>query len=129
MAGQRLLDLLCDAAGVSRTSLKLKNTAYARFARTRSGRRRAVWKLYGTCDEHGVITLAFRTAVRRKIFAFRTFFQTLLHEFGHHYDYQKLKLTASFHTRGFYARIDSLYRPLLERIDPLTAVAPLRALG
>ena len=110
---QALLDLFCDSAGIPYARLSVKDTASAKFSRGRSGRRRAVWKLYGTCDDDGGITLAFRTAVRRKVFAFRTFFQTLVHEFGHHFDYHRLKLAVSFHTRGFHLRVDSLYRPLL----------------
>ena len=38
----------------------------------------------------------------------RTFLRTLLHELGHHLDYQLLKLADSFHTEGFYKRESSL---------------------
>ena len=109
-----LLDLFCDALKLPYATLRLKDKAAARFKKGRSGRRKAVWKLYGTCDDRGQITLAFRTAVRKKVFAFKTFLQTLVHEFCHHYDFRKLKLAASFHTGGFYQRVDSLYRPLVE---------------
>ncbi|MHC4606163.1 MAG: hypothetical protein ACYTAF_04430 [Planctomycetota bacterium] len=112
-AGQALLDLVCEASGTPYTRLELKDTAFAKFAKGKSGRRQTVWKLYGVCDEKGNIELAFRTPVRRKVFAFKTFLQTLAHEFCHHFDYHALKLRASFHTRGFYSRVDSLYRPLV----------------
>jgi hypothetical protein len=105
---QGLLDLLSDAAGILPPSLRLKDTAYARF---RGGR--AVWKLYGTCDPDGTITVAFRTAVRRRIFAFKTFLDTVVHEFMHHYDARKMRLAASFHTSGFFHRVRDLRERLL----------------
>lgn len=107
-ATQAILDLLCDAAGIPRATLKLKDTAYAKF---RGGK--AVWKLYGTCERDGTITVAFKTAVRRQVFAFRTFFTTVVHEFMHHYDDRKLRLAASFHTSGFYHRVRGLRNRLL----------------
>ncbi len=36
------------------------------------------------------------------------FLNTLLHEFGHHYDAERLGLLRSFHTAGFYARLRHL---------------------
>jgi hypothetical protein len=107
-ATQAILDLLCEAAAVPPATLKLKDTAYAKF---RGGK--AVWKLYGTCDRDGTITLAFKTAVRRQVFAFKTFLNTVAHEFMHHYDHRKLRLAASFHTGGFYRRVRDLYGRLL----------------
>jgi len=44
---------------------------------------------------------------------FRTFLRTLLHELGHHLDYEMLGLPDSFHTEGFYKRESSLLRQLL----------------
>lgn len=106
-ATQAILDLLCEAARVPRATLKLKDTAYAKF---RGGR--AVWKLYGTCDKDGTITIAFKTAVKRQVFAFKTFLNTVVHEFMHHYDHMGLRLAASFHTSGFYHRVRDLYGKL-----------------
>lgn len=48
-----------------------------------------------------------RTAVRGQILASKTFVDTLLHEWVHHYDYCKLGLN-SIHTSGFYARLKDL---------------------
>lgn len=112
-ATQEILDLLCDAAGIPRAELKLKDTAYAKF---RGGR--AVWKLYGTCDRDGTITVAFRTAVRRQVFAFKTFLTTAVHEFMHHYDARRLRLAASFHTSGFYRRVRDVRDRLLSAASP-----------
>src|SRR5262249_32899250 len=58
------------------------------------------------------VTLWMRTARQRRVVAFRTFLRTLLHELGHHLDYQHLRLADSFHTEGFYKRESSLFHPL-----------------
>lgn len=66
--------------------------------------------------EHGArvqISVWMRTARRRQVVAFRTFFRTLLHEFCHHLDYERYKLHDSFHTEGFYKRESSLLKQLL----------------
>jgi hypothetical protein len=58
-------------------------------------------------------TVWMRTARRRQVVAFRTFFRTLLHELCHHLDYELLRLPDSFHTEGFYRRESSLLRQIL----------------
>ena len=59
------------------------------------------------------IDLWMRTAQHRRIVAFRTFVRTLLHELGHHLDYEYLKLSDSLHTEGFFKRESSLFRQLI----------------
>src|SRR5262249_5973217 len=59
------------------------------------------------------VTLWMRTARQRRVVAFRTFLRTLLHELGHHLDYQHLRLADSFHTEGFYKRESSLFHQLV----------------
>jgi hypothetical protein len=59
------------------------------------------------------ITVWMRTAHRRQVVAFRTFLRTLLHELGHHLDYELFKLADSFHTEGFFRRESSLLHQLL----------------
>lgn len=59
------------------------------------------------------MTVWMRTAQRRQVVAFRTFFRTLLHEFCHHLDFRLLNLTDSYHTEGFYKRESSLLHQLL----------------
>jgi hypothetical protein len=54
-----------------------------------------------------------RTAHHRRVVAFRTFLRTLLHELGHHLDYELLKLADSFHTEGFFKRESSLFKQLV----------------
>jgi len=50
-----------------------------------------------------------RTAVRKRITSFGTFFSTLCHEFCHHLDFYKFAYRSSPHTRGFYQRAAALY--------------------
>jgi hypothetical protein len=59
------------------------------------------------------IQLWMRTARHRRVVKFRTFLRTLLHEAGHHLDYDHLKLGDSFHTEGFFRRESSLFHQLL----------------
>jgi hypothetical protein len=59
------------------------------------------------------VTVWMRTAQRHQVVKFRTFLRTLLHELGHHLDYEMLGLPDSFHTEGFYKRESSLLRQLL----------------
>jgi len=59
------------------------------------------------------IQLWMRTARHRRVVKFRTFLRTLLHETGHHLDYEHLKLSDSFHTEGFFRRESSLFHQLV----------------
>ena len=60
------------------------------------------------------IQLWMRTARHRRVVKFRTFLRTLLHEAGHHLDYEHLKLADSFHTEGFFRRESSLFHQLVD---------------
>ena len=73
-----------------------------------------------TRDEHRPprIQLWMRTARHRRVVAFRTFLRTLLHEMGHHVDYELLGLEDSFHTEGFFKRESSLFRQLVPEAAP-----------
>jgi hypothetical protein len=59
------------------------------------------------------ITVWMRTAAKRQVVAFKTFLRTVVHEVGHHLDYELLKLEETFHTEGFYKRESSLANALL----------------
>jgi hypothetical protein len=63
------------------------------------------------------ITLWMRTAQKKQVVAFRTFLRTVLHELGHHLDYELLRLAETFHTEGFYKRESSLFRQLVGEGD------------
>jgi hypothetical protein len=59
------------------------------------------------------ITVWMRTAAKRQVVAFKTFLRTVVHEVGHHLDYELFKLEETFHTDGFYKRESSLANALL----------------
>lgn len=59
------------------------------------------------------ISLWMKTAQKKKTVAFKTFLRTLLHELGHHLDYEYFELEDSFHTEGFFKRESSLFRQVV----------------
>lgn len=69
------------------------------------------------------IRVWMRTAIQQKVSSPRSFLATLLHEFCHHLDCAQLAWPESFHTRGFYERIDQLYH--LSLATPEAARRPL----
>ena len=62
------------------------------------------------------ITVWMRTAQRQQVVAFRSFLRTLVHEIGHHLDYELFKLEETFHTEGFYKRESTLSAALMARM-------------
>lgn len=69
------------------------------------------------------IQLWMRTAKQARVVAFRTYLRTLLHEVGHHIDYQLLRLADSYHTEGFYKRESSLFHQLVnERMTAMPTI-------
>ncbi|MBT4856717.1 hypothetical protein HON52_00840 [Candidatus Uhrbacteria bacterium] len=74
---------------------------------------RLVYKEYGHYKPaRSSIHITNLTAVQKKPLAPKTFLDTLLHEWMHHYDTHALKLN-SIHTKGFYARLAHLKKKLL----------------
>jgi hypothetical protein len=69
------------------------------------------------------IRVWMRTAIRAQVSSPKALLNTLLHEFCHHLDCTRLKCPESYHTRGFFWRIDHLYHCALgtppERRRPL----------
>jgi hypothetical protein len=66
------------------------------------------------------IRVWMRTVRHKRVVAFRTFLRTLLHEVGHHLDYEHLRLADSFHTEGFFKRESSLFYQLVPREEGTT---------
>jgi hypothetical protein len=67
-------------------------------------------ELFGDYElKTAVIRVWMRTAVRRQVTSFGTFFSTLCHEFCHHLDLHLFGFPTSLHTRGFYERTAVLY--------------------
>jgi len=80
--------------------------------RVREGR--LSYELFGdyTFDTQ-VIRVWLRTAILGKVTTPRGLLNTLLHELAHHLDVQRLGWPSTPHTRGFYARVDTLYHHAL----------------
>ena len=70
------------------------------------------------------IRVWMRTAMREQVTSPRALLNTLLHEFCHHLDCHRLSCPQSYHTRGFFTRIDHLYHHALG--TPRDARRPLR---
>jgi len=70
------------------------------------------------------IRVWMRTAIREKVSSPKALLNTLLHEFCHHLDCKRLGWPQSYHTRGFFTRIDHLYHHALG--TPAGARRPLR---
>ena len=70
------------------------------------------------------IRVWMRTAIREKVSSPKALLNVLLHEFCHHLDSTKLACPESYHTRGFYTRIDHLYH--LALATPSQSRKPLR---
>ena len=105
---QRIVDQLCDGTGIPRIPVNVKGP---RLVRGRV-------EFYGFCGRNGTITLYCRTARRNRMVAFKTYLNTLVHEFMHHDDWTRLRIH-SMHTGGFYRRIGFVYKGILGALDGL----------
>jgi hypothetical protein len=124
--GESMLDLLAGTYGISRPRLQVLGA-----------RPRSVWEgghseLFGDYDfEKKRIRVWMRTAVLGKLTSYRGLLHTLLHEFCHHLDREKLGFLDTPHTRGFHARVDDLYHLALatppEKRRPLVWIRMGRA--
>lgn len=107
--GLALLDELTEAARMNVCELEVRDTPQAH----RRGSSRLVYKKYGHYQPKTKGILIYnRTAVRGQILAPKSFLETLVHEWVHHYDVEKLKLN-SIHTLAFYRRLNGLKAKLL----------------
>jgi hypothetical protein len=70
------------------------------------------------------ITVWMRTAAKAQVVAFKTFLRTIVHEVGHHLDYEHFKLEETFHTEGFYKRESSLANALLAQLPDAASPRP-----
>ena len=73
---------------------------------------RLTYKEYAHYDPEGSITIYNKTAVRKKHLASKAYLDTLIHEFLHHLDYELLKLSHTYHTKGFYSRLGDMLAKL-----------------
>lgn len=98
---QKLVNELNKLAEIPEVKIKISEAVQR--SKRRNGR--LVFKQYGYYRPASkYIYINNRTAVQAKLLAPKTFIDTLLHEWMHHYDHEKLGLQ-SIHTSGFYARL------------------------
>jgi hypothetical protein len=102
--GESILELLARTYGIGSPRLRVLGT-----------RPRSVWEggyseLFGDYDfQQQRIRVWMRTAVLGKVTSYRGLLHTLLHEFCHHLDRERLGFLETPHTRGFHSRVDELY--------------------
>lgn len=103
-AARELLKYLCGKFHIS--NVRITVTEKARPVQ-RNG------QVHGRYAVQGEMILIYnKTAKTGKAVSIKSFYDTLLHEFMHHYDYQALGLADSLHTAGFYQRISDLKQKL-----------------
>ena len=113
--GAELLASLCGLAGIAPPRLLVLDAP--RPHRVRDGR--TVYQRYGSYSPRTkTIRLHNRTARLGRAVASATFLETLVHELMHHWDFELLRLRSSLHTSGFYHRLGSVKRRLLEAYVP-----------
>ena len=102
-ASQELINSLCDKYRIPRCPVYVHNTTYdPKFGFTCMG-------LYEGANKGITLWNNRHYQVPCNI---KTFINTLLHEFMHHYDYYYLRLPDSVHCKGFEARIRDLRKKL-----------------
>jgi len=85
---------------------------------TRSGNQYfGVHRTRGGENKQSSISVYSRTAKTQKYVAPKTFLRTLIHEFLHHFDRYKLKLSSTYHTKGFYERVNLIYNELKKPLE------------
>jgi hypothetical protein len=118
-AGQALLDALSAFYGVPAPSLRVLGV---RPHRVTAGV--CTYQLFGDyTPSTRRIRVWMRTAIREKVSSPKALLNTVLHELCHHLDCTHLDCPQSYHTRGFYWRIDHLYH--LALATPPAARRPL----
>lgn len=102
---QKLVDYLCDKFKMPHCHVIISNKR--QLHSMRNGKLSS--KTYGRYMPNvSTIEIFNITPITKKPVAINTMYDTLLHEFIHHYDMTKLKLSSSPHTKGFYMRISDI---------------------
>lgn len=95
---QLLLNYLCDIFNIIDIKLVVSNSPQPKKG---SG------TLCGYYDG-SKIKIYNLTSKKHAVVSIKSYIDTLLHEFMHHYDKHKIHLVNSYHTLGFYKRISDL---------------------
>jgi hypothetical protein len=103
----KICRLVCEDLGAETLIVKISSKRPSSSTRELHGLYE--WAEGGT----PMLTIWMKTAVKRRVVAFRAFIRTVLHELCHHLDYTYFDLEDSFHTEGFFRRESSLYRQIV----------------
>lgn len=106
IVGQKVLDYLCDKFKIERVKLIVYNAPQLHHNNSNGSLRDKTLGRYFV--GRNKIEIWNLTAKTKKDVSSKTFWDTLLHEFMHHYDYKVLKMGKSLHCVGFYKRISDL---------------------
>ena len=98
---QELITYLCDIFNICDVKVIVKNVSRPKKGKVQ------VYGYYQYCD-NGNIVIYNLTATQKKIVGAKSFIDTLIHEFVHHYDRCKLGIEYEYHTLGFYKRVNDL---------------------
>lgn len=105
---QNLINYLCDKYKIKRVSVFIYDKK-----RPCKGNKQVYGRYIRIGNVPDKIVIYNRTAKRGDIISIKECFDTLLHEFIHHYDYEVLNMIVSTHTSGFYKRISDLKKKLV----------------
>lgn len=107
---QTLVDYLCKKFNIDKCVVKVVNKSQPHSTGYNGNLKNKTMGVYEVGKDE--IIMYNLTAINKKEVAIKTFADTLLHEFIHHYDIKYLKLPTSIHTSGFYKRIADLKEKL-----------------
>ena len=96
--------------------LRIYTSGKRRYTKA-GGQYYGVYRSRGDKEVKHSVSVYSRTAKTQQYVAPKTFLRTLIHEWGHHYDKYKLRINNTYHTKGFYDRINSIYMKLKEPLD------------
>jgi hypothetical protein len=103
-ASQALVDLLARELKVPLVRVKFLDLPQKHSLKDG----KLTYKEYAHYDPEGSITIYNKTAVRKQYLASKAYLDTLIHEFLHHLDYELLRLSHTYHTKGFYSRLGDI---------------------
>jgi hypothetical protein len=101
---QMLINYLCEVFNIKDVKVVVHNS---------KRRLKGHGEVYGFYDYHN-IHIYNKTARRGDIVSIKSYFDTLLHEFIHHYDVCYLGIKTTPHTNGFYNRLKDLKEKIIK---------------
>lgn len=123
--GQKILDNLCKTTKIMETSLLVEDVPQEYLLTNGE----ITHKLLGYYTSKIIIqnnlgnplnpciVIANKTPKKLIPISHNMFLLTLIHEWTHHYDYAKLHLIKSVHSKGFYGRMFSISQPMFDYIQ------------